>query len=240
MVRAAIALRLARPAGTPSSLFPASGAATSLSLARWRSRYPKAFERTCTALIEADSLSARSAGPAGGQLSALISTANVLLPVALGAILTLLITGWTSSRDRRRVEAAGIRSSFTAFLQALADYTRRWSAATVTAQPSIDAVDQRRRDVVATIRRAAALYGKSTFAEPLIRDLDSEKYRADLESGWANSDRPSRQRRAQVIEQLVLALQTDEESLAREIERSVLRSEGPRSPFPASVSHQTS
>lgn len=176
LVHAAETLGLARAGSAPATL-RTSPESASLSVGQWSKLHSRSFQRACDTLIAANMLSS-SQSVLPGPEATFSSTADVLLPVVVGALLTLLTTQWTGSRQRRRLEAARLRDSSAHFVQSIADYVYAWTAPTVTVKPSMQYVDQRRRELAFTLRRLQAIYGSVPLATDLLRDIEGDKYRS--------------------------------------------------------------
>ena len=238
LIRVAATLGVAQPGLDDGTLIPVPGS-TAITTSQWQKLYPQKFQRACTVLIAADEFASPTLRTSTAISSSLQSTLNILLPVIVGAILALLTTQWTGNRQRRRLEAAEVRTSFTAFAHSLTDYATAWSAPTILTPPTTQELDQRRRDLVTILRRIVALHRSARFAGTLLQDLDSDKYRTQLENGWSTNDPPSRRKRAERVDQLAGALQTDSERLARLVERSFNIGSRDKEPTPSSIQLDT-
>jgi hypothetical protein len=138
LVRAAAALGLATPASVPTpspassptsspapTPRPAPSDQVSLSggnvpVEKWRAAHPPAFDRACAALIGA--VPAQLAEPAG-PWPAIIGG---MVPVAVGALLTLGATGWSLRRQRTAKVAADLRTAAIAYRRAAGEYMDSW------------------------------------------------------------------------------------------------------------------
>ncbi|MFD0427249.1 hypothetical protein ACFQ60_01145 [Streptomyces zhihengii] len=154
--------------------------AEALTLDAWRKDRPADFRRACAAHVEAQALT-RGAPSASAPAPGLLSW---LLPLVVGALLTMGAAEIRSARDRGLANANGIRTATAAFRDAVSAYAAEWAETTVGARPSPVEVDTTRRHLVAVLRRATAGRSNWRFVERLVSDLDSPRYRAELKEGW--------------------------------------------------------
>ncbi|MFJ9917788.1 hypothetical protein ACIRSF_00660 [Streptomyces rubiginosohelvolus] len=234
VVDAASALGLVTAASTPAALDPSGGRTEALTLDAWRTARPDDFRRACAAHVEAQALT-RGAPAASASGPGLLSW---LLPLVVGALLTMGAAEIRSARDRGLANANGVRTATAAFRDAVSAYAAEWAETTVGARPSPVEVDTARRQLVAVLRRATAGRSRWRFAELLVTDLDSPRYRAELKDGW-QADRTAGRvsDRGERVGTLLGALESDAERIAVAVEglpslrRSPMRKEAPASPL---------
>lgn len=233
VVDAAVALGLAAAGSTSAGVDPAGGAVESLGLDTWRKREPADFRRACTAHVKAAGLT--QGAPASSASSPGFLT--WLLPLLVGALLTLGSAEFRSKRDRGLADANGIRAATVAFRDSVSSYAAAWSETTVGAKPSSAALDTARRQLVTTLRRATAGRGKWEFAAQLVRDLEGPRYRSELTDGW-QADRTAGRLpdRVERLGALLGALESDVERIATAVQdltpgpRRRMRRDTPASP----------
>ncbi|MEU0520613.1 hypothetical protein [Streptosporangium sp. NPDC006007] len=136
LVHAAVSLGLVPPPPSPPSVPSSSPGAppspsrqpienilinhTPVPLLRWRTADPASFEKACEAL-------ARS-GPSrlGDEKGPWQSIIGGMIPVVVGALLTLIATTWHTRMDRRAKAAAELRTAAIAYRRAAEEYMDGW------------------------------------------------------------------------------------------------------------------
>lgn len=234
VVEAASALGLVTAASTSAAVDPEGGGTEALTLDAWRKARPDEFRRACAAHVAAQALT-RGAPSASAPGPGLLSW---LLPLVVGALLTMGAAEIRSARDRGLANANGIRTAIAAFRDAVSVYGTEWAETTVGARPSPVGVDTARRQLIAVLRRATAERSRWRFAELLVSDLESLRYRAELKDGWQADRTAGRlEVRGERVGALLGALESDAERIAVAVEgltplrRSPMRKEEPASPL---------
>jgi hypothetical protein len=229
LIEAGVALSLLQMQSTPLSVV--ADADTFRSVDDWRAAMPADFARSCNALRAAQSPAPASSSPAIAQPApALLST---LAPVALGAVLTLMITEIRSIRDRNRAEASIIREKAASFVNALADFSRAWSKPTVLKQPTTDAVYASRQQLLVVLRQASELRPRWKLAKALAEIIDQFESES-IAGGWA-VEQDERLGRARRLQGVAAQLSADIEIMARALELGIVNRYRTRAAMPTAT-----
>ncbi|KES09082.1 hypothetical protein BU52_03260 [Streptomyces toyocaensis] len=233
VVDAAVALGLAAPGSTGTTIDPTGGGAESLGLEAWQKREQADFRRACAAHVKAVGL-AQGAQPSSPASPGFLTW---LLPLLVGAALTVGSAEFRSTRERGLADANGIRAASGAFRDTVSSYAAAWSETAVGARPSSTALDAARRQLVTTLRRATAGRGEWGFAAQLVSDLEGPRYRFELTDGWQADRTVGRLKdRVERLGALLGALESDVERIATAVQeltpgpRRRMRRDAPASP----------
>lgn len=162
-----------------------------IAVERWRG---PGFERACDALMAATRNQA-SSGP--GWLTNVLATAQAVVLLLAGALVTLLIGGLKDAGTRRRVLAGELRTVADEF----ADICGAYLDALLDdhySMPTDQLVRDRRQDLVAKLREVRALYRGSVDTEPSLTPLAGPLGEAMLRD-WELGGPPDRQRRVEAL-----------------------------------------
>jgi hypothetical protein len=242
LIDAASTLGLVEPGGKPGQVrLRSQGGVVEESVDGWRAQRGPEFARACKALVSAAGIS--TVGVAGssstaGTGSTLRTTLNVLLPVMVGAVLTLLVGEWRAGRERNRAAAGTLRDLVRRFHQAVNAYATAQET-TATAKPPMDTLEERRGDLLIELNRLNAAAVDRAYLQALVDELGGPKYRERLQSGWS-SNMAERAQRANTLRHLVDCVLTDVEKIASAVERPWKQGRRMRhgSPSAASVSFE--
>ncbi|MBF8193110.1 hypothetical protein ITP53_47070 [Nonomuraea sp. K274] len=211
LAEAAVALQLAM-AGTARDQVTVSG--RELTLEDWRKERAPAFDRACSALAAAS-----KDGPAPAPSSGLDALLAVLLPVALGAGLTLVTAEWRSARDLGRLRADGVRTAAHAFVEAARDYAGAWVGLKYgDASPRDDLLGRLRGELDGQLRRVEVVRRGWRAVGRLRATLDSGPLGASLSEGWQDAS-PARAERERRLEAVLAEFDADCERVAHGLER---------------------
>jgi hypothetical protein len=189
VVDAAKALGLVDPNSGHGIVHETNGS-PGLTIAVWRQRAPTKFQRACTAVVGAAQLPTGNAS-ATASSNGLMSTINVLIPVLLGALLTLLVAEWRASRDRDRAEADGIRAAAAEFTRAVDGYLQGRTA-TVGGLPDAGPSVDRLRDLVRLLRQSLLRRESWTDLGADVAELAKADIRQKWFDGWPTGTADSR------------------------------------------------
>lgn len=138
-----------------------------LSPGLWRAEQPDAFNLACGAYAAAHLPGqASSAGQDGGK-----TMAGILLPVVVGALLTLMAADFRAEGDRRWALADELRANWQAFSESARSFADALARPAGGKRSSAD-LDARRREFTATLRKVRAHYGGRESARRLREALD--------------------------------------------------------------------
>lgn len=197
----------------------------------WRSKQPNNFKKTCRAFVQSEAL-AQGNGPKEESRFAFLSW---LLPIVIGSLLTMFATAAQGARARRLAAAEEIRLAAGAFRDTLNQYTSEWIESSAGGKPSTGAADQRRMQLIATLRKAG-LRGNWPFVEQLIADLGGVRYGGELDVGWTGPQGNARSR-AEDVRSRLTRLEADTENVASTVASPVpIRLRRSRKKLPSSVS----
>ncbi|WP_255950772.1 hypothetical protein [Streptomyces odontomachi] len=230
LVGAAGALGLVTADSRPGHIVLARGGAAR-QWSAWVKGRPADFERACTALVDASALD--QAAPSDSGKPAFLEW---FLPLLVGAGLTWAATEYRSARDRGQSAANEIRAVSGAFRAAVGDYASAWVGTTVGPAPSLSALDQARRTLAATLARTTGHRKRWSFARRFLDDLHGPRYRVEIAEGWHGRNEQEKQARAEHVEGLLRAFDTDTELLASAVQSlSVVKRRRMRTRTPAST-----
>lgn len=187
LVESAVILRLAGTAlpgaagaaSAPPVLSASARPGAPGSLETWRAADAAAFGRACAALIAADQLSVapRSSGP--GPIRNMLT---VLLPAAVGALLSWAFATQLAARNARRVQAAALRSAKKQFDRDAQSIIDGRAAGGRGPMPAVDALRVARIDLVNQLEEVAALHRGWTEPGEVRTLLDGEKLAETIEA----------------------------------------------------------
>jgi hypothetical protein len=210
LVDAAVSLGSVVGGSTPAAVRVAH-LDSAITLGTWRARDDADFQRACDAYAAP---SVKSAGlPAeSGPIGSLF---NILLPVAVGALLAFAFGEFKQGSDRRWAQADALGDSWAAFRGMTETYLadrQKLRPAGVPAQSDIDA---RRRDLADQLRTIQSQYRKSpTLAR--LKDELSKKLGDGIGTGWIPGDTPVEfTKRKERADELTKALGSFASSLER-------------------------
>lgn len=178
LASAAVVLGLAHGASADRLTVSTPTGNEELLVTDWRVRFSADFKRACLALSPP-----RPAGPDTAGAS-LLATMNVLV----GALLGFLATQVQQSRARRRELARSVQSALSGYDAAAREYLRRWTDPGDPSVPSPAALDQRRIDLVAELRRVRVGYPKLTATQRALEQLEGGQLGEGMSSGWPQGD----------------------------------------------------
>lgn len=188
LVSAAESLGLARPGPGQGTLIAAG---RELSPGQWRAADDAGFQRACDAYAAANMPAQPSPGgpDAGDQ-----GVVGILLPVVVGALLTLAVEDFREEGDRRWALADELRTNWQLFDEAARSFADK--CAGDGGMPSSADLDARRRALLDTVRKVRERHGDIGGADTL-RDalLDGDLGEQSLRVGWnVGGDGKSRRR----------------------------------------------
>lgn len=208
LVNSAVSLGFATGGSTPAAMHvPGS----TITLGTWRADDDAKFDQACDAYAAP---SVRSAGSTdeSGPIGSLF---NILLPVAVGALLAFAFDEFKQGADRRWEQADALRESWTAFRGIIDTYLaerQEWPVAGLPPQSDIDA---RRGDLAGKLRTIQSQYRRSSTLASLRGDLSGE-LGDGIDAGWASGsttvDFTERKKRADA---LTVTLNSFDSSLQR-------------------------
>jgi hypothetical protein len=181
LVDAAESLGFASGGSTPAAMHvPGS----TITLSTWRADDDAKFNQACAAYAASSVESADSADSTdgGGPIGSLF---NILLPVAVGALLAFAFDEFKQGSDRRWEQADALRDSWAAYRALVETYLAKrqeWPVAGLPAQGDIDA---RRGDLADKLRTIQSQYRRSRTLATLKRDL-SGALGDGIDTGWAS------------------------------------------------------
>lgn len=161
LVSAAISLGLARPGGSASQLTVGN---RQLTVDEWRYAYPRAFERSCTALVASAQLPLTGTPSDPGVV---LSLATNLAAVFAGALLTWFAGEWRAAAERNRLQAETLGTSVQAFAEAADGYISVWADPQSNAIPPDDLLRARRAELSAQLRLVEATHPRWTLLASL-------------------------------------------------------------------------
>lgn len=204
LVDAVVALDLAER----DAVEPLKGAGRELALEAWRNEHKSDFERACEALF-----ALRQPPQAASGTSGILATLNVLLPVAVGAVLTLLTTllttGWRDAITRGRQQADELRSAARAFVRAVETLIQAWTGASGVGRPSEEEVRVCRGELAAQLRRVVVEHPRWSVAERLRTELSTGSLGEGMMRYWAGKEGTELERRAGGLEAELQRLEND-------------------------------
>jgi hypothetical protein len=146
LINAALDLGLV---GSGSSVAALSSHGTVESLPQWRAKDDPDFQRACDAL-------AAPAMPSGGgsesSANGILQLLNVLLPVAVGAMLALAVDEVKQGADRRWAQAEELRTAWSGFRGVAESYVKE-QRRKLSGGPLPGDLDAPRRELAAILRR---------------------------------------------------------------------------------------
>jgi hypothetical protein len=180
LVSAAVSLGLARAAPVPGQVRVGR---RQLTLDAWRRADNDGFERAC------DALAASSLPPAtGGESAGATGLLAVLVPVIAGALLTMAADDFRQASDRRWAQADELRASWLAFHGAVLAYAGRRAVAPSSGIPPPAEVDERRRDLTATLRKVHSQRRRWSVIRDLQDKLATGSLGPKIADGWTPGD----------------------------------------------------
>ncbi len=231
---AGVALRVLSAGSTSSDLTSKhrkfSGVAA---IESWRSEAPSDFNKACKALVKSTALSQGNSPKEESKLSFL----SWLLPIVIGALLTMLATEMQGARARKLAAAEQIRIATADFRDALNQYITSWLESSPGGKPSTSQVDQRRLQLIVTLRKAG-LRGEWPFVGRLISHLEEPQYGRNIDEGWTGP-LSSKQSKADEMRRNLGRLEADSELVASTIASTIplwMRTSRKKSPSVSSVS----
>lgn len=214
---AAVVLGLAQRGTTPERL---AVAGKDVSLEAWRAARRDDFDRACDALNTAARPQTQPVPPeaaGGGE-----SLAYVLLPVAVGALLSWLAAEWRAKTVTARMEADNLRAAVRGYVRAHAAYAGDWVAQrSATHRPDDRHVRERHDEVDAQLRRIGGLHADWRVPGRLrtdLAELTDDVLREDRQ-GWVDLSPGDRQDLAHGFTARLGTFDTDTELVAVAIER---------------------
>ncbi|MER5399237.1 hypothetical protein [Streptomyces sp. NPDC002599] len=209
LIEAAENLGLVKNSKSPSSIVRGSETFKGEhSVEEWKNKHPADFEESCSALVQATAMSEGTSPPDSSKWDFL----TWLLPILAGSVLTILATELQSVKSRRLTVADSIRSTTSAFREALIDYTTEWTHNTTGGAPSSAALDKQRTQLMSALRKVG-LGRKWPFLEKLTNELDGPHFRNDLKNGW-NGTLAERQEKSEKIQSRMTRVEADAEQVA--------------------------
>jgi hypothetical protein len=178
---AAVALGVAQPGPGPGQL---TVAGATVAVAEWPARRQDDFRRTCQALVAADRPPRLGSSGSFG-LGPLLT---VLLPLLIGALLTLLTTEWREVRADGRRRADALRAAADAFGAATRTYLRRWQ----DGRPDEEPVRVARLELSARLREVATMHPSWTGPRYLRKTVLAGDLGDAMGRGWVDRDRTER------------------------------------------------
>lgn len=210
------------------------GQPVDLSLAAWRRDYPSQFERTCSALLAADSASGgRATGTAHTTTLTFAQVLNVLLPTMLGAVLALASSQWGARRERARASASVLRTQAQLVRRAATEYTRAWLQ-TATGTPSADTLHGRLDELESKLNEVQSVRSQWNFVKQLTDKLSDDLFTTEPVSGWP-SVIAERQQKSAEVNALFKNLEADVNIIADAIENPISGRAHMRKRQPSSV-----
>jgi hypothetical protein len=179
----AMALGVAGPGPGPGQL-TAAGAA--VAVADWPARQHADFSRACQALVAADR--PPRLGSAGSSGAGPLLT--VLLPLLIGALLTLFTTEWRDVRGDGRRRADALRAAADAFGAATRRYLRGWQDG--DGRPDEEPVRATRLELSARLREVATMHPSWSWPRYLRRTVLAGVLGDGMGKDWVGRDRIAR------------------------------------------------
>ena len=218
LVHAAVSLGVAAPGSTPRAV---SVSGRKLTLMQWRAADDSGFHRSCDAYAAAF----EPAAPAQGkQDSGIQQLLTILLPVMVGAFLTLAADDAKQASDRRWTQAGELRADWNAYQSAVESYVRRRQDTARSGEPSAADVEASRRALRATLLKIQSQHRKSPTIVGLQQDLDGDLGPA-IANGWGKgdngSDPASRNQRANEIRGCLETFGSSLQKVAGALERRI-------------------
>ncbi|GAA4843400.1 hypothetical protein [Saccharopolyspora rosea] len=193
LVDSAVSLGLARHGRTPDRL---RVGAREYTVPDWRRARGEDFDRACKAIAVASV-------PGSSGTSTFMSMVNVLLPVLVGAVLTLLTTTWRDEISRGRLLADDLRASAAKFHGAVKDYLAARTAHSTSGKPSARAVDEGRDELGARLRTVCVLRSRWRRPRDLRSVLSGNRLGEPIVEGWTELGDEQRAERARALRDLV-------------------------------------
>jgi len=217
LVDAAVSLGFVGVGSTPAAVRVANSAIT---LDTWRARDDADFQRACDAYAPPSVGSAGSSaesGPIGGLF-------NILLPVAVGALLAFAFDEFKQGSDRRWAQADALRDSWAAFRGVIETYLADRQKLRPDGVPAQSDIDARRRDLTGQLRAIQSQYRRSPTLATLKSELLGE-LGDGISTGWVPGITPEdfteRKGRADVLTKALNDFESSVQRVAGELERGI-------------------
>jgi hypothetical protein len=195
LVDSAMSLGFVKGGSTPTAVHVAD---STITLGTWRANDHAKFEQACDAYA-APSVGSAGSTDEGGPVGSLF---NILLPVAVGALLAFAFDEFKQGSDRRWAQADALRESWAAFRGMIETYlTERQKVPTVGLPAQID-IDARRRDLADKLRTIQSQYRHSPTLTTLKAELSGElgdSVGAGWVAGASTHDFTERKKRADAL-----------------------------------------
>jgi hypothetical protein len=167
LVDAAVSLGFVGGGSTPAAMRVADSAIT---LGTWRARDDADFQQACDAYA-APSVGSAGSSPESGPIGSLF---NILLPVAVGALLAFAFDEFKQGSDRRWAQADALRDSWAAFRGVIETYLTERQRMPPDGVPAQSDIDAHRRDLADKLRTIQSQYRRSPALATLKGELSGE------------------------------------------------------------------
>jgi hypothetical protein len=178
LVDAAASLGFVVGGSTPAAVRVADSD-SAISLGTWRARDDADFEQACDAYA-APSVGSVGSSSESGPVGSLF---NILLPVAVGALLAFAFDEFKQGSDRRWAQADALRDSWAAFRGMIETYLTERQKLPPDGVPAQSDIDARRWDLTDKLRTIQSQYRKSPTLVTLKSEL-SGKLGDGIGAGW--------------------------------------------------------
>lgn len=217
LVNAAVTLGLVGAGSSPAAVRVAKSV---IPVGTWQARNSADFQRACDAYA-APALASGGSPAGGGGLGGVL---NVLLPVAVGSLLTLTTDEIKQKSGQRRDQAEALRESWSAFRGVIETYVKERQRLPPDGVPAQSEIDALRRDLATKLRRIHSQY-TSLPAVGGLRDQLTKELGAGIAAGWATGDSEEmirrRGERADAVKGTLNAYDSSLRKAARELERGI-------------------
>jgi hypothetical protein len=192
-----------------------------ISLPRWKARHPSDFQQACDAYAAPAFSSSGSSSSGSNGIGALL---NILLPVAVGALITLMIDARKEDSTRRWAQADALRESWRDYRAVLDAYLQAKPQLNPAALPEDDAIDPPRRDLARKLRFLHLQHRRSKAITELTDELGpAGQFGLGFTDGWPAGNTPeillTRRRRAEELRKALETFDTGIETVSERLER---------------------
>jgi hypothetical protein len=178
LVNAAESLGFASVGSTPAAMHVPD---STITLGTWRADDDAKFNQACDAYA-APSVGSADSTDESGPIGSLF---NILLPVAVGALLAFAFDEFKQGSDRRWEQADALRDSWAAYRALIKTYLAKRQEWPVVGLPAQSDIDARRGDLADKLRTIQSQYRRSRTLATLKGEL-SGALGDDIDTGWAS------------------------------------------------------
>jgi hypothetical protein len=219
LVDAAVSLGSVGGGSTPAAVRVSNSAIT---LGTWRARDDADFQRACDAYA-APSVKSAGLSAESGTIGSLF---NILLPVAVGALLAFAFGEFKQGSDRRWAQADALGDSWAAFRGMTETYLADRQKLRPDGVPAQSDIDARRRDLADQLRTIQSQYRRSPALATLRGKLSGE-LGDRIGTGWVPGETTveftRRKERADELTNTLNGFESSLERVAGRLKRGIWR-----------------